>query len=575
VPSEPSNGAAAPVPTIPELIGATPPNTRDPAWQPPTQPTVAQTQANARVIHREVPLNVLIGPWDVPAARAAKQQLVVGLFDSPAQMTDAIILSDSRVQAGLSSRLSILGRPCSFRVPRKFRDSAAARECRDAFAEAWPTMATEPAMSELQRWAIMLGFGIAQNIWDFSGEYAIPHPLPWHPRYTYYHWLYRVYVAITMDGQEAIDPGNGSWILHAPHGAYRGWMRGALGAITPWWIGRAYALRDWMRHSEVFGMPMLKAITPAVGDPIQQNIFAAQLRTLGQSAVFHLPQNPPPALSYDVELLEAAHPGENIFRMLIAQCNEEITLAINGQTLTTSMPAEGGSSYAAARVHAGVLQGILEADARALALTVYQQLARPFAALNFGNPDLAPWVVWDVTPFEDAATKAQAFAQIAQALNLFKMSGYELDADAVRRMIRKTIPGFDIGPISKAVKNAEVFAYDLDRAVVSINEARERKGLEPRDDGDLTWPELQQKMGLGPGGSGAEGASAKARIQRLMARIDPRTLLRARIANEDESVREAAAEIEAAHADAARRENARRAVAGMHEEIGDLFGRWG
>jgi phage gp29-like protein len=326
-------------------------------------------------------------------------------------------------------------------------------------------------------------------------------------------------------------------------------MRGALGAITPWWIGRNYALRDWMRHSEVFGLPMFKVMTPAVGDPVQQAIIAAQLRTIGQSAVFHLPQNPPPALSYDVELLEAKTPGENIFRMLIAQCNEEITLAINGQTLTTSMPAEGGSSYAAARVHAGVLQGILEADARALALTVYQQLARPFAAINFGDPNLAPWVVWDVTPFEDAKTKALAFMQIAEALNFMRVAGFKLKARDVRKMIRDTIPGFDVGPID-SVDPLQIQAAEA--------KADDRKGR-------ATGDGRRDHHGSG---------DARARIANLMARIDPRVMQSKRVDDDAEALREATAAIEAAHADAeasARKRN----VLALNEEIGDLFGRWG
>lgn len=420
----------------------------DIAWQPPRDPlTGVDMSARAGVVHREVPIVVVATAWDVPQARNALNDLVLGLFDAPAQLADSVMGSDSRVQAAMTSRLSILGRPVAFRVPRKYRDSDMAKECRDAFEEAWPVMATEAVMGEIQRWGMMLGFGPAQILWDTSGEYAIPHPLPWHPRYVYYHWLYRCYVAITLDGMEPIIPGDGSWILHAPYGAYRGWMRGAVRAITPWWLSRNYALRDWSRYSERHGLPMIKAKTPAVGDPSQQARWRSQLANLGQEAVFHLPQNPPPALSYDVELLEAKDTAHEGFRMLIDQCNQEITLALLAQTLTTSMPAEGGSSYAAARVHAGVLQGLMEADARALAYTVYQHIARPFAAMNFGNPDLAPVVAWNVEPYEDAATKAKAGLALAQMFVALRNAGYEVSAREMRRLMKATIPGFDLGKV--------------------------------------------------------------------------------------------------------------------------------
>jgi hypothetical protein len=427
-------------------------------------------------------------------ARAAKNQLVIGLFEQPAQMWDAIILSDSRVQAGLASRLSILGRPVSFRLPRKYRDSALARECYDAFVDAWPEMATEASVGELHRWGIGLGFGLAQILWDTSGEYAIPHPLPWHPKYSYFHWLFRCYVAITQDAQEPVIPGDGSWILHAPHGAYRGWMRGAIGAITPWWLGRAYALRDWMRYSERHGLPMIKLKTPSVGDPWQQANVRFQVANLGSESVFHLPQNPPPALSYDIELLEARDTAHEGFRMLIEQCNQEITLALLAQTLTTSMPAEGGSSYAAARVHAGVLQGLMEADARALELTLYQQLARPFAAINFGNPNLAPMVKWDVTPYEDALTRAKTFATVAQGLNLMLQAGLK------PKKARRLFEGFmiDTGDL-EAVEPLQA-ATPSARANADAETEREEGGDEERK----------------------EPKADRSRVARLMSRLDPR-----------------------------------------------------
>lgn len=428
-------------------VGGLPrPHPPDLAWRPPQDP-LADRAVNPTVIHREVPIVVVATAWDVPQARSALSSLVLGLFDAPAQLADSVMGSDSRVQAAMAARLSILGRPVAFRTPKKYCDSSMARECRDAFEEAWPVMATEAVIGEVQRWGMMMGFGPAQILWDTSGEYAIPHPLPWHPRYMYFHWLYRCYVAITLDGPEAVIPGDGSWILHAPFGAYRGWMRGAVRAITPWWLSRNYALRDWSRFSERHGMPIIKYKAPAVSDPIQAAMMRGQLSRIGQDTVVHIPQNPEPALSHDLELLEAKDTEHEGFRMLIEQCNQEITLSLLAQTLTTSMPAEGGSSYAAARVHAGVLQGLMEADARALAFTVYEQIARPFAAINFGNPDIAPRVVWDVTPFEDAATKALAFMQIAGALNSMRTAGFKLNPREVRRLIRNTIPGFDVGAI--------------------------------------------------------------------------------------------------------------------------------
>lgn len=529
LPDPPATSPIEPVPTLPELVGKPPPPpVNDPAWQPRADPLRSvNLREQVEIVHREIPLTTTaINDWTVPASRLAILNLAIGNFDAPAQLADNIMLSDSRVQASLSSRLSILGRPVDFRLPPGMKDSALARECRDAFAAAWPTMANEAAMSELQRWAIMMGFGIAQILWDTTGPYAIPHPLPWHPRYTYYHWLYRCYVAITMDGQEPVMPGNASWILHAPHGDYRGWMRGALGAITPWWLARHYALRDWARYSEIHGIPIIKFKAPSVGDPYQQAAMRGQLAGLSQESVLHLPQNPPPVQSYDAELLEAKDGSWEGFARLIAQCDMEITLTLLAQTLTSSMPAEGGSSYAAARVHADVRQGLLESDARALSETLTQQLARPFAAVNFGSPDLAPRIIWDVTPYEDAKTKADALSQIASAVASLRQAGVKV-AD-VRKVIADIIPGLDVGALEE---------------------------IEP-----LAVQTQAEKAKAAPARSGAEG---RARFADYRARFDPNHggSPRTRIAAEhmSEELREALATDEA--------EQIRRGAHRVHEQL--------
>jgi len=416
--------SASPAQQLADALGAVKPPDNDLAWQPPTDPLKGRDLASQpSVVHREIAAVTVQTSWSVADVRAAYGDLAVGLFDRPAQLVDAIT-GDSRVQAALASRTGgILGRPVDFVVPTRYRDSDAAQECRDAFVDAWPTIGAESILSEIQTWTVMLGFSPAQILWDTSGEYAIPHPRPWNPRYSYYHWLYRCYVAITQDGPVPIVPGDGHWLLHAPHGEYRGWLRGAVRAIGPWWLGRNYALRDWCRYSERHGMPIIKVMTPAAGDPVQIMQFRADMSRLGQETCVQLPQGVDRDKSYDVALLEAADTAWQGFAELIAACDREITLSLLAQNLTTEVK-EG--SFAAARVHADVRQALLEADARALSQTIYAQIARPFAAMNFGDPDLAPRVIWSVQPYEDNLTAVQTLLQFAQAIYTLRNSGKEV-----------------------------------------------------------------------------------------------------------------------------------------------------
>lgn len=400
--------------------------TDDPAWQPPSDPLVKNDpRVKASIINREIPITVVQTGWSIGEVRSAIEALVIGLFDAPAQLVDAIT-GDSRVQSAMQSRVGgLLGKEIRHKIPAKYSDSDLAKECLDAWERHWPNMATEAILADMQLWGATLGFWTGQQLWDTSGEYWLPYLSTFHARYTYYHWIYRRLIAITLDGQVPVTPGDGHWVMHAPNGQYRGWMRGNIRAISPWWLARNYALRDWARHSERHGMPIGKAITPFGAAPDMIQSYRTQLSNLGQESIIQLPQSPDPQIGkYDLEWLETNGQSWDGFQGLITQCNSEITLSILGQNLTSEVK-EG--SFAAARVHADVRQAILEFDARALSQTIYTQMARPFAAINFGNPDLAPRSCWDITPYEDNKAAADTFLAFSSAANLLRIAGYEIE----------------------------------------------------------------------------------------------------------------------------------------------------
>ena len=400
--------------------------TEDPAWAHQGDPLHHKDpRATAEIIYREIPLTVVNTSWDITGVRNALQSLVVGLFDEPSQLVESIV-GDSRVQAAMESRTgAILGAPVKFKLPRKYKDDKDAKKCLRAWERAWPQICAEPVLAELQQWAVHEGFGVAQLMWDTTSHGVWwPYVQVWNPRYVYYHWLYRCYVAITLDGQVPIFSGDGHWLLHAPHSEYRGWIRGAMRAIAPWWLARNYALRDWARYSERNGMPWVKGKTPAAGNVAEIAQFRRDLAFLGQESIIQVPQGVDDKYSYDVELLEAqVGDASTGFEKIIQMCNGEITLALMGQNLTTEVK-EG--SLAAARVHSDIRQQTIEADARALAKTIYMQIARPFAQFNFGNPDLAPMISWDVVPEDDFVMRSTVLKNFADAVMAFRKGGIEI-----------------------------------------------------------------------------------------------------------------------------------------------------
>src|SRR5579859_7278397 len=161
-----NGGASSPYPGL----GPARPLLDDPAFQTPADPlkNVGATRQRALVIHREIPNVVTQSGWQVSDIRTALINLVVGTFDLPAQLHDAIA-GDSRVQSAMRSRSGgLLGRPIRFKLPEKFKGDKVAKKCLGAWERHWPQMAAEPALLDLLETSHSLGFADAQLVWDTS-----------------------------------------------------------------------------------------------------------------------------------------------------------------------------------------------------------------------------------------------------------------------------------------------------------------------------------------------------------------------------------------------------------------------
>lgn len=460
-PADPPAGSQLADPTaqrvaIERVLGPVTKHADDPGYMPPVDPLKGGNLLDrAKLIAREIPLITIAHGWTVDAIRSALRSHQTGIFWDSAQLVDTMT-GDDRIMATMSSRMGgLFGRPIVHRASeiQRVKGSDAARECLHAWTDNWERIAPESAIYIFHYWEIMMGFSPAQIVWDTTQPLWCPYLQPWHPAYVYYHWPLRKYVAITLDGQRAILAGDGKWMLSARFGEYRGWMHGAMRALAEPWAIRHFAVRDGARFSEVHGLPTRKGKVPAASDPSERQYFEDQLSNLGSAPAMIVPQGVDgPNSSYDYELVEAKATAWEAFFALIDRCDMQIVLTILAQNLTTEVK-EG--SFAAARVHSDVREGVLMADNRALSWTIYSQLARAFAAINFGDPDLAPVTYWDVEPVEDQKAAADMFLKFGTAIEVLARGGIKFDDDEeVRQFAKNTfglkdLPSFKIGtPVS-------------------------------------------------------------------------------------------------------------------------------
>lgn len=424
--------------TLPNVVqrqvgGAIDPVRNHPAFQPPTSPLMGQTAEGARTIYRDIPIISTLTTWTVDQMREALRSNMWGIFEGSGQLVDEA-LGDDRIQATLGSRLSgLFGREVRFRPAN---DSIAAREVCDAWMPLWPAIASAQVMTSLQAYSVLMGWVPAAINWDTSADIWCPRLCFWHPRYTYYHWDLRKYIALTQDGQTAIMPGNGKWLLHAPYGEYRGWVRGAIRAVAEPWLMRHFALRDWARFSEVHGMPIKKGIVPTSAEQAQRDQYELSLSRLATETTIMVSQGNDGVNSYDFELVEAKDTAWESFPGLRDHCDMAIVLAIKFANLTTEI--KSGGSYAASKSHEGVDERTAQFDNESWRWTIREQVARPFALFNFGDESLAPYTDWDVTPREEYEHNSKQFQEFGKAIQVLRQGGVEFtDTEELREFCAK------------------------------------------------------------------------------------------------------------------------------------------
>lgn len=406
----------------------------DPAFQPPANPLVqGNVNERTRLVYRDLPIITIQNTWSVSQAVSAMGSHMVGLFEGSGQLCDSI-LGDDRVTATLGSRISgLFGRETQF---KSADDSDAAKEVLRAWEQHWPLLVSDGALYEMSEYEIMMGFMPGQLVWDTGGEVWKPYLRPWHPRFVYYHWGLRRFIAISLDGNLPIFPGDGKWVLHKRRGE-RSWIRGSIRAVVEPWMFRHFAFRDMARFAEVHGMPTRIGETPMAADPGERSQFETQLSRLGFETTLLIGKGVDANNSYGYRLEEAKDTAWDVFPAQIDRTDTAITLALLYQNLTTEVKS---GALASTEVHADIRQNGIEADEEAWANTVYRQIARPFAYLNFGDADLAPWTRWDVRPRQDLVENGKKLQQFGTAIEVLRRGGVKFkDVEEVRRWAQQSL----------------------------------------------------------------------------------------------------------------------------------------
>ncbi|MFQ6048341.1 MAG: DUF935 family protein [Phycisphaerae bacterium] len=234
----------------------------------------------------------------------------------------------------------------------------------------------------LQHLALAMGrnIAIAELLWQAEGSgHRLAGIVPVDFTRIVFDELDRPRILTEQEPYKGIELPANKFVVHTPHSVSGHPSRGGLLRVSALaFLGKHYAVKDWLVFAEVFGMPVRIARYEPSATPQEKRELLEMLQKLGSDAAGIFSK------AVELELVEARGGGGRAPYQAIAEFfNREISKAWLGQTLTTDTAGTTGT-FAAARIHEQVRQDLREDDIRKEARTIRQQVLRPVAQFKFG-----------------------------------------------------------------------------------------------------------------------------------------------------------------------------------------------
>ena len=230
-----------------------------------------------------------------------------------------------------------------------------------------------------------------------------------------------------------------------------------------WWF-KKHNIKFWLIYNEKFGSPTVVARHRSGLSQAERDRLLEVIDALQTEAGVTIPEG------VELELLEASRTGSGeTYPNLVRWCNDEMSRAVLGQTLTSSQ-GEGSGSYALARVHEEVRSDYLRSDANLLMDVINTQLIAPMIAMNFGQDVCSPRWTLDLSPQLDLEAEIKVDRQLLQ-MGVFLPESYFYEKYG------RPAPAGDARQLQ--YDDSNLYQYHLQFGVLTINEVRAKLGLAP------------------------------------------------------------------------------------------------
>lgn len=207
--------------------------------------------------------------------------------------------------------------------------------------------------------------------------------------------------------------------------------------------------RDLVSFCEVYGMPLrIGKYDPGASKADKQELLDAIVR-IGSDAAGIIPE------TTMIEFKEANKTtSADIYEQLARYCDEQISKAILGQTLTSD---SGGGSYAQSKTHNEVRHDLTAADAKALAVTIRRDIIRPLVEYNFGADANVPFIRFNSDEEEDQKEAVDMYRTLKKLIEVLGLAEDATEED-ILKAVKKAAEAAGAPETPPAAPPAEVVA---------------------------------------------------------------------------------------------------------------------
>ena len=403
-----------------------------------------------RTPFKALPITTFAGFDTVYSVNSTLRQLEDGDFNRAAILSDATG-RDDRISAVTSTRVGALLAATLDVKPADDRAKAAKYAqmlggTEDAPGR-WDRMFPPGMMANLLRAGLHLNMGVAEILWWEEDGMWWPRLNFWHSQFVRWDVTKAQYRIATADKGEIDLPRlddnpepAGQWFIWCPFGYRFAWLHGLIRSLAPMYMRRMWVNRDWARYNEVHGLPITKAIVPNEGGsgPGDDDFFYA-VANRGADPTILLKQGEE-GNKYDIDILEATAKTYETFKDSKQDVNTDIAVLLLGQNLSTEASG-GGLGGGQVAQHNLVRLDKAREDA-AIAAAIYEQVLKPWARFNFGDPNLAPRPIYRIDPPDDDAKKAAVLKGLGDGIQSLTLAKVPVD-------IRETAEEFGLELISE------------------------------------------------------------------------------------------------------------------------------